>query len=89
MTTTHEDLAELSIKLGHEERAYMARWLALEVLMTDELVQEDQELYDALSRFQDVREASMRQKYGLDPAPGPKSETMRRLLRTQGNDGIE
>ena len=76
-----EYVAELSIKLGYEEREYMARWLALEVLMTDELARQDQELYDALSRFQEAQEQDIRKKYGLGPDPRPKSETMRALLR--------
>lgn len=83
-----EDLAELSIKLSYEEREYMARWLALEVLMADELVQEDQELYDALARFQDEQEKDMRQRHGLDPGPRPRSGTVRALARTRtGSDG--
>ena len=60
-----EYLAELSIRLGYEEREYMARWLALEVLMTDELARQDQELYDALSRFQETQEKDIRGKYPL------------------------
>ena len=76
-----EYLTELSVKLGYEEREYMARWLALEVLMTDELARQDQELYDALSRFREAQEQDIRKKYGLGPDPRPKSETMRALLR--------
>jgi hypothetical protein len=83
-----EYLAELSIKLGYKEREYMARWLALEVLMADELAQQDQELYDALSRFQDGQEKDVRQKYGLDPETRPQSEAM--LLPMQrGTDGSQ
>jgi len=36
-----QDPLELSATLMRDERAYMARWLALEVLMTDETVCED------------------------------------------------
>lgn len=85
-----QDLAELSIRLGYEERAYMARWLALEVLMTDELVQEDQDLYTALARFQDAQEQDVRQKHGLEPGPRPRSGTMSALPQTQtGSDGSQ
>ena len=71
-----EYVAELSIKLGCEEREYMARWLALEVLMTDELARQDQELYDALSRFQEAQEKDARQRYGLDSEElGTEGET--------------
>jgi hypothetical protein len=61
-----EYAAELSIKLGCEAREYMTRWLALEVLMTDEQAQQDQELCDALSRFQEAQEKDARQRYGPD-----------------------
>lgn len=43
----------LSATLLTEERAYMARWLALEVLMTDETVCGDEELYGRLSVLQE------------------------------------
>ena len=48
-----EDPLALSATLMTEERAYMARWLALEVLMTDEAVCEDEELYGLLSALQE------------------------------------
>lgn len=51
-TVTQDPLA-LSFALMTEERAYMARWLALEVLMTDEAVCEDDELFGRLSALQD------------------------------------
>lgn len=54
---------ELSIRLGREERGYMARWLALEVLMTDEVVIADPELYDRLSALQDSMEEAKRALY--------------------------
>ena len=84
-----EYVAELSIKLGCEEREYMTRWLALEVLMTDELAQQDQELCDALSRFQEAQEKDVRRKYGLDPDTRPQSETTPALPIQRGNDGSQ
>jgi hypothetical protein len=51
-TVTRDPLA-LSAMLMRDERAYMARWLALEVLMTDETVCEDEELYGRLSVLQE------------------------------------
>jgi hypothetical protein len=58
-----KDPVELSIRLGREERGYMARWLALEVLMTDEIVIADTELYDRLSALQEKMEEEQRAQY--------------------------
>lgn len=55
--------------------------------MTDELAQQDQELYDALSRFQDAQEEDVRQKYGLEPGTRPQPEAVPALLLVQrGSD---
>ena len=51
-----------------EERAYMARWLALEVLMTDETVCEDEELYDRLSVLQEKWQEEMLARHGVSSA---------------------
>ncbi len=51
--TVIQDPLALSATLMTEERAYMARWLALEVLMTDETVCRDEELYGRLSLLQE------------------------------------
>jgi len=51
--TVIQDPRALSATLMTEERAYMARWLALEVLMTDETVCGDEELYGKLSVLQE------------------------------------
>ena len=48
-----EDPEALSDELMTTERAYMARWLALEVLMTDEAVCDDGDLFGRLSALQD------------------------------------
>lgn len=58
-----EDPLELSARLARDERRYMCRWLALEVLMTDEVVCEDTELYDRLSNLQEKFEQDTRAKY--------------------------
>jgi hypothetical protein len=51
--TVIQDPQALSDTLMTEERAYMARWLALEVLMTDEAVCDDEDLFGKLSALQD------------------------------------
>lgn len=57
--TVAQDPQALSDTLMIEERAYMARWLALEVLMADEAVCDDEDLFDKLSALQNrwMREA--------------------------------
>ena len=59
-----KDPLALSIKLARDERLYMSRWLALEILMNDEAVCEDTELYDRLSNLQDKFEQETLAKYG-------------------------
>lgn len=68
-----KDPVALSIKLAREERLYMSRWLALEILMTDEVVREDRELYDRLSRLQDKFEQEMLAKYSAAATRGNSS----------------
>jgi hypothetical protein len=54
-----EDPAALSARLMREDHVYMARWLALAVLMNDEAVCADEALYDRLSAFQEQQETQM------------------------------
>jgi hypothetical protein len=60
-----EDPAALSAALMREEHVYMARWLALTVLMNDEVVCADTELYDRLSVFQEQQEQQMLARHGV------------------------
>jgi hypothetical protein len=66
--TVIQDPLELSATLMTDERAYMARWLALEVLMTDETVCEDEELFDRLSALQDKWQQEALARRGMAPA---------------------
>jgi hypothetical protein len=50
------------IQAGREHRQDMARWLALEVLMTDEPAQQDDALQDHLSLLQGKVEERLRAK---------------------------
>jgi hypothetical protein len=59
-----KDPLALSVRLAREERLYMSRWLALEVLITDEAVCEDAELFDRLSKLQEKFEQQTLAKYG-------------------------
>jgi hypothetical protein len=51
-----------------EERAYMARWLALEVLMADEAVREDEELCNRLSLLQENWQQETLIRHGMPAA---------------------
>jgi hypothetical protein len=57
---TAEATLEKSLRAGREHRADMARWLALELLMTDEMAQQDDTLQEHLILLQDKIEAKMR-----------------------------
>jgi hypothetical protein len=63
-----QDPHALSAELMTQERAYMARWLALEVLMTDEVVCQDEELYSRLSVLQERWQQETLAKRGITPA---------------------
>jgi hypothetical protein len=62
---THTDLVEISLANFHEHRADAARWLAVEVLLSDEAALEDDDLVDGLCRLQDRLEAQTRRRYGV------------------------
>ena len=67
--TVIQDPQALSDTLMTEERAYMARWLALEVLMTDEVVCNDEVLFGKLSALQDKWKQETLTGRGVTPAP--------------------
>jgi hypothetical protein len=62
---THTDLVEISLANFREHRADAARWLAVEVLLSDEAALEDDALVDGLGRLQDRLEEQTRQRYGV------------------------
>ena len=51
---------EKSLQAGREHRADMARWLALELLLTDEMALQDETLQEHLVLLQDKIEAKLR-----------------------------
>ena len=51
---------EMSLQVGRDHRDDMARWLALELLMTDEVALQDDVLQDHLIVLQEKIEAKMR-----------------------------
>lgn len=63
--TTHGDLVELSLANFREHRDTAARWLAVEVLLSDEPILEDENLASALHALQDRLETQARARYGV------------------------
>jgi hypothetical protein len=57
---TAQATVELSLQAGRDHRNDMARWLALELLMTDELALQDDALQEHLILLQDKIEAKIR-----------------------------
>ena len=61
----HRDLVEASLSNLRDHRDDAARWLAIEVLLSDETVLEDDDLVTRLHALQDRVEAQARQRYGV------------------------
>lgn len=59
------ELAEVSLRNLRENRDDSARWLAVEVLLSDPVALQDHELADRLARLQDRLEDLARARYGL------------------------
>jgi hypothetical protein len=55
-------VVEQAVRAGREHRDDMARWLALEVLMSDEIAGQDEVLQERLSVLQEAIEERLRAK---------------------------
>jgi hypothetical protein len=62
---SHTDLVEVSLSNLREHRDTAARWLAVEVLLSDETALEDHDLIIRLHTLQDRLETQARQRYGV------------------------
>jgi hypothetical protein len=62
---SHSDLVEASLSNLREHRADAARWLAVEVLLSDEAALEDDDLATRLHTLQARLETQARQRYGV------------------------
>ena len=62
---TRSDLVEVSLGNLREHRDDAARWLAVEVLLSDEAALEDDDLVTRLLTFQDRLEAMTRVRSGV------------------------
>jgi hypothetical protein len=61
---TADEVLERSLQAGRDHREDMARWLALELLATDEMALEDGVLQEYLLLLQNKIEAKMRAAVG-------------------------
>ena len=61
----HSDLVEASLSNLHEHRDDAARWLAVEVLLSDEAALQDDDLAIRLHGLQGRLEALTRIRYGV------------------------
>jgi hypothetical protein len=68
--TVYQDPQALSAALMTQEPAYMARWLALQVLMADEVVRGDEELFGRLSDLQERWQEETLAGYGAASPSG-------------------
>jgi hypothetical protein len=57
-------IVDRAVQAGREHRDDMARWLALEVLMSDEIAGRDSVLQERLSVLQEAIEERLRAKTG-------------------------
>lgn len=64
-TVNHGDLVEASLSNLREHRDDAARWLAIEVLLSDPAALEDDDLVTRLGTLQDRLEALTRVRYGV------------------------
>jgi hypothetical protein len=62
---SHSDLVEASLSNLRDHRDDSARWLAIEVLLSDEAALEDDGLVTRLHRLQARLEVQTRLRYGL------------------------
>ena len=63
--TDHKDLVEASLSNFRERRTDAARWLAVEVLLSDPAALDDDDLVARLETFQARLETLTRQRYGV------------------------
>lgn len=63
--SSHAELVEASLKNLRENREDMARWLAVEVLLTDPVALQDDDLAERLHALQDRLEELARARYGV------------------------
>jgi hypothetical protein len=64
-TVNHSDLVEASLSNLRENRTDAARWLAVEVLLSDPAALGDDNLVNLLHLLQDRLEAMTRVRYGV------------------------
>ncbi len=86
--TPIRDPQALSDTLMTEERAYMAKWLALEVLMNDETVCDDEDLFGKLAALQEKwKQETLTRRGIVQSVAGDRTSRVHLLSAELGTDG--
>jgi hypothetical protein len=73
-TVTSPGDLEMALENARDQREDMALWLALQVMMTDDVALADEALVDRLCVLQDRIENMMRARLGLPDRDAPQEE---------------
>ena len=74
-TPVNDQVLELCLKHAREQRDEITLWLAVQVLMSDDVALADDELQDRLCVLQDRIENHMRARHGLPDRDAPRKDT--------------
>jgi hypothetical protein len=83
--TVTDPVLELALRHAREQRDEITLWLAVQVLMTDDVALADDALQDRLCVLQDRIENMMRARYGLPDRDA--GHTAKEAARGTGNAG--
>jgi hypothetical protein len=73
-TPVNDPVLELCLRHAREQRDEITLWLAVQVLMTDDVATADDVLQDRLIGLQDRIENHMRARYGLPDRDTPREQ---------------
>ena len=73
-TPVNDPVLELCLRHARERRDEITLWLAVQVLMTDDVATADDVLQDRLIALQDRIENHMRARYGLPDRDAPREQ---------------
>jgi hypothetical protein len=73
-TPVSDPVLELCLRHAREQRDEITLWLAVQVLMSDDVATADEALQDRLCGLQDRIENAMRARYGLTDRDAPRGQ---------------
>ena len=73
-TPVNDPVLELCLRHAREQRDEITLWLAVQVLMTDDVALADDALQDRLCVLQDRIENMMRTRHGLPDRDAPRTD---------------